>query len=42
MIDGEEKPDPMIRDLMRKALDTGIGRAVDREVHRPPVQARNR
>jgi hypothetical protein len=42
MIDGEEKPDPMIRDLMRKALDAGIGRAVDREVNRPAVQARNR
>jgi hypothetical protein len=42
LIDGEEKPDPMIRDLMRKALDTGIGRAVDREGSRSDVQARNR
>jgi hypothetical protein len=42
MLDGEEKPDPMIRDLMRKALDAGIGRAVDRESGGLLVQARNR
>jgi hypothetical protein len=42
MIDGEVKPDPMIRDLLSKTLNTGIERAVDREVNRPAVQARNR
>jgi hypothetical protein len=42
LIDGENRPDPMIRNLMKKAFDSGIGRAIDREVNRPALQARNR
>jgi hypothetical protein len=42
LIEGAEKPDPMIRDLMKATLGTGIGRAIDRESNRPGDQARNR